>query len=834
MEANSLRRLIKQISLFLLIAVLLTTSCFAESMHQQIDNPNLTLDVTVGYDGLMTYGKTMPVQIRIENHGADLEGIIAVNAYDSLLNYNRYEVALTLAQGSTKEILIPIRVGSQQRIFTVEVLQDGEKICAVNAAPEQLINPSSMLIGVLSPDPKDLSYMNITMETDDLLRSEYSQIVPLSLASFPNSANLLNAFGLLVVDGYDISVFSEEQKDALYTWLNAGHVLIVGGGAQAGITYPSFTELTGILPGQVSQNQDITPALLTYLGISSAALGQELLLNASSGGNVLVSDGETPLIWKTAVGNGVIYTTAFELGAKPLSSWPLMHTFWQRVLLKDCYDLYQKCYSGAGYSYSSMSYVATRLPIANDFGVKVVLSAAAGLLVVFTIIVYIILMRKDKRQYLWFALPAISILCAAMVCYAATGLDSNQPTMLSIQTLKQEADGTQDFDSVASVALPFKGQHLVTIEDGTLRPENDLYEDYYYDDEEQMSDEPTQLSYRYLFGEHSGIGMDFTAPWRAHTFAIENTAFSTGKIDAVLWREEDGIHGYIVNNTGIDLSEGVVLCKMGYCSVPALRDGERYDLLLRDATFADPKKPVYEDGCIYESLSAAYFDTYGMVREYFLKTSHHQDNEDYIESDADTSARINIMQELVSSDYGSKFYQTICFYYVAFTDDLPAPNLALDGTPITRTFSRGAVRAEMNFLSVGNTGIIYHAPGMDPATRCEISESGAPYVHEGYMSAAESYHRLSESPAFMFDLAEVKDADLSKLIIYDEIQSPLVQLYLYDGKNWVEQKLAEEIPNPKKYIDEDGRLFIQFRAVGNASEYMEVTTPVLMLEGRAK
>ena len=83
-------------------------------------------------------------------------------------------------------------------------------------------------------------------------------------------------------------------------------------------------------------------------------------------------------------------------------------------------------------------------------------------------------------------------------------------------------------------------------------------------------------------------------------------------------------------------------------------------------------------------------------------------------------------------------------------------------------------------------------------------------------------------------LAEVKDADLSKLIIYDEIQSPLVQLYLYDGKNWVEQKLAEEIPNPKKYIDEDGRLFIQFRAVGNASEYMEVTTPVLMLEGRAK
>ena len=83
-------------------------------------------------------------------------------------------------------------------------------------------------------------------------------------------------------------------------------------------------------------------------------------------------------------------------------------------------------------------------------------------------------------------------------------------------------------------------------------------------------------------------------------------------------------------------------------------------------------------------------------------------------------------------------------------------------------------------------------------------------------------------------VAEVKDADLSKLIIYDEIQSPLVQLYLYDGKNWVEQKLAEEIPNPKKYIDEDGRLFIQFRAVGNASEYMEVTTPVLMLEGRAK
>ena len=826
-----MRYLLKQIGLFLLIAALLATPCLAESMHRQIDNPSLSLDVTVGYDGLMTYGKTMPVCVRIENSGADLSGTIAINAYNSIVDYNRYEVSLTLAQGAAKEIVIPILVSSQQKTFTVEVLRDDEVICAVNAVPEQLVNPSAMLIGVLSPDPKSLSYMDISMETDDLLRSEYSQIGPLWQACFPADASLLNSFGMLVVDGYDASVFSDEQMEALQTWVSSGHILIVGGGAQAGVTYPAFSEWTGILPGQVSQSPDITPALLTWLGVNDAVLGEDLLLNTASGGNALISDGETPLIWKTTLGSGVIYTTAFELGAKPISIWPMMHTFWQRLLLKDCYELYQNGYSGRSYTYSSMPYMSTQIPMENDFGVGRTLAIAAGFLVVMSIAVYIILRKKDRRQYLWFALPVISILCAAIICFVAAGSDSNRPTALSISTLKQDVDGTQDFESFTSVAIPSRGKHLITVKEGTLRPEAGDYYGYYYDDVEHLPADPTQLNYRYLSGEHNGVGLDFTSPWRAQTFTVEDTAFSAGKLDAVLWREEDGLHGYIVNNTGLDLSEGAVLCQMGYCSVPALRDGERFDLALRSAVFADPKKPVFEDGCIYESLASGYFDAYSMARTYFLKTSSYDED---INVDAETDIRMRIMPELITSDYRDSSYPTTHFYYVAFTDDLPVPSLSLDGAPIARSFSRGAVQADMQLLSVGNTGIVYHTPGIDPAVRCQVGDDYKPYLNEARVSAANEYHRLSESPAFMFDLSDAKAATLTRLIIYNEIQNRYVNLFLYDGESWVQQPLGEEIQNPEDYIDENGRLYVQLCPASGSDEYIEINTPTLLLEGRVQ
>ena len=46
-------------------------------------------DVSVGYNGLMTYSRPMPVRATMENSGAERSGVLAVNVYVSAQEYDR-------------------------------------------------------------------------------------------------------------------------------------------------------------------------------------------------------------------------------------------------------------------------------------------------------------------------------------------------------------------------------------------------------------------------------------------------------------------------------------------------------------------------------------------------------------------------------------------------------------------------------------------------------------------------------------------------------------------------------------------------------------------------
>ena len=92
-------------TVLILMAVCMLFLCAAgaaESMHQQIENPAFDLEVSVGYDGVMIYGKPMPVRVTIRNYGEDLEGVLGINAYVSKREYDRSEMAVAVPAGSRR------------------------------------------------------------------------------------------------------------------------------------------------------------------------------------------------------------------------------------------------------------------------------------------------------------------------------------------------------------------------------------------------------------------------------------------------------------------------------------------------------------------------------------------------------------------------------------------------------------------------------------------------------------------------------------------------------------------------------------------------------------
>ena len=99
---NALALLLAACMLFLCAA------CLAESMHDEVENDLLDMDVEVGFNGMMTYGKTMPVKVKVRNFGDDFEGVLGINAYVSAKEYDRYEKEIFVPAGSQREFEVEL------------------------------------------------------------------------------------------------------------------------------------------------------------------------------------------------------------------------------------------------------------------------------------------------------------------------------------------------------------------------------------------------------------------------------------------------------------------------------------------------------------------------------------------------------------------------------------------------------------------------------------------------------------------------------------------------------------------------------------------------------
>ena len=250
-----------RIAAALMLAVCLLVSGAAATMHKEVENPALEMTAKVGYDGLITYGKAFPIRVTIRNNGEDFEGSLGVNVYISAKVYDRYEMPVSLPAGAEREYVLSPAVFAKQETFTAEITKGDEVVCAVNAAPERTVNPSAMLIGVLSTRPQNLNNLNIDRDNDVLGRYEMWQTIGLTPETFPEDQRLLNSFGMIVTDDIDPALLNAKQREVLDRWLRSGRILLCGGGAAGARAIGFFGGDTGLQLAGMTSSGDVVNAL---------------------------------------------------------------------------------------------------------------------------------------------------------------------------------------------------------------------------------------------------------------------------------------------------------------------------------------------------------------------------------------------------------------------------------------------------------------------------------------------------------------------------------------------------------------------------------------------
>jgi hypothetical protein len=843
------------VALCLALMILNFTGALAES-------PAVSLQAELGYAGAITYMREIPFTITVKNDGPDIEGVIGVDVYRNEKEYDRYEMPITLASGAQKRVKLPVTLKMKQDSFRIELSQNNTVVKSIEKKPDRAINPEAVLVGVLSPNPQSVSYLSGSLNSASPDRTESWQPVTLDAESFPQTASLMDSFMILVVDGFDVATLSPVQQQVFDTWLKNGGIVLVGGGAQAATDYPYFSKFTNLAAGTVLPGEEITKVLAQYAIIDKPALDQPVLLNEITTADKPLVSGTHPLIYMHSAGTGLIYTAAFELGAKPLTGWAGLNGLWPRIILKSGLTLYSQAYNKLstriwGGSYNNM-YLLDTVPIANDGSALPAIVLLAGYVLLAGIGSYLLLKRLDKREWMWLSIPLLTVVCVAGLYGLSLSLPFNKPIAATMASIQINEEGGVMAMSSAAVASPSGEEEVVSTADGT--PISPIDQDSYYADPSNVSPtapSPRQLKYRFLLGSEPAVGFPKSPAWTVNHLALSNTQEFTGGITARLWMEEDGLHAEIKNDTPYTLQGGLMLTSMGYASVGDLAPGQNadpalikdteaekaaqaplrlYETKIRDGQLISSSMTQVGSWDLYSILSAAIYPEEqepGAVPYEFRKTLS-------IAEQQERTFKENALSQLLNMDWtGKGGGMTSPFHFAAFADEIGQAQLLLDGEPVTRTGHQAILDVLMKYEPVGPTGVVYYPPGMLPAYLAEIDNANKPHAQGLDPQGKNAYYQLSESPTFCFKLPDMTKMDISSLTImpasYDS--TPLLKLYNQQTGAWDEQTLLYLPMSPEKaqpYLSSQGELYIQFVSSSASRDFDGMMAPSVALEGRMK
>lgn len=278
---------------------------------QSVDAPQLSLDVSYGYDNTAKGGRYLPVDAALSNSGTEaFSGMLQAKVMESDGTVYQYEYQVQAEAGEvmSARYYIPLGTGGDQILFTVSD-EEGKSLVYKPVNLKVSRDVPEMFIGLLSDDPGELSYLNGAGINYSTLRTRTFE---LDETDFPEEEIGLD---VLVVNDYKLRNLSEKQIAAIMYWVHGGGILILGTGERVDDTLGRFA------PELLDESYEAPNLRHINLGENFALdepgagmLAVPCVDVSLHGGNVILSSSGFPLLTAAAKEQGIIAVAAFDLG----------------------------------------------------------------------------------------------------------------------------------------------------------------------------------------------------------------------------------------------------------------------------------------------------------------------------------------------------------------------------------------------------------------------------------------------------------------------------------------------------------------------------------------
>ena len=573
--------------------------------------------VEFGFGGKGKYNKNMRVKAVIQNDGKDFAGKLRIEyGRNDTIGFIMVQKSFAIAAGGTEKVMFTIPYVDSD-VTRIIVCDDKDNIIKTTEFKYNISMYAQLHVGVLSDRYSDLNYLKDVFGNNGQPAYDNTGNRVSNSAFFEiTSEDIVDAdFGLesidvIIINDFDTGKLSKEQINGLKEWVRSGGMLLLGSGANADKVLKSFSG--NILNGTIGETKTVRTDFgitedelvrLSGKNISPKRMSIDITkLNIRNSKSVL-KDRREVLLSSTDIGNGNVLVAEFSLAlsseiaslyGKAFSE--LIKENLSEYKSAELENFYNNSYQGGYYNSS------TDVLRMNDTDILPNLKLYAVLLIIYVIIagpiLYIILKKKDLRNWLWLAVPVTSVAFSLVIYIIGTTTRIQKPYInyaSEIQLLDNERSGHKintQFTITSSNNKPYE----IDVEGSrNIVPEG---ASQYYGGSGSYGNDIT-FDYGIDYGtDYTKFIMNNLAAFESTSFVARNTAVSEGNVSVEVSKTDKKIAGTIKNDMAYKLEDCVLY-----------HDGELYSIGDIDAGRAFDIGKINK-GDVYNCSNTYDFETY--------------------------------------------------------------------------------------------------------------------------------------------------------------------------------------------------------------------------------
>lgn len=366
------------------------------------------VQISYGINGTVRYGDSFPVTVKLTSKVKDFEGKIRFGCDSTEYSNNIYvEKSVTLPKGVEKQISLDMNTNQGSDYYEVQLVDKNNKVVYENKTlTGEMVDSTSLTVGVLSDKEKELKCFKDLIVNESTGTS--TSYVKLSAETMPTNQTDFAMLDYLLVDDFDTLKLSNQQYEALKTWVSNGGNLILALGDQYKKVLGKFQD--DFLKGTVKSVYD------NRIGLVDEKTGKEVSVRCA---DIESDDLEAELSVATGKclnfarkDSGRVYVVSFSFTEDSIQKWDDESTFIARMLScsEKTISKYVDKQNGIGDDTSDAS-AAVQLDKKNQPpNTYVLLFCFVIYIIVLGPVIYFVLKNKDKREYMWFSMVTCAIL----------------------------------------------------------------------------------------------------------------------------------------------------------------------------------------------------------------------------------------------------------------------------------------------------------------------------------------------------------------------------------------------------------------------------------------